>query len=333
MSQRGRRRRRRTYTLQVLWIVVAILATVGLIIGYKLGVKENDTDLNSVVNAAEHPTQIVVENTATPVPTLEPTTEPTVTPTVTPIPTATPTPEPTPQGPYQVYEGDKQDETQNGEVVTPTGEAEKPTEEKPEKTQKMIALTFDDGPYPPVTERILKLLKDNDSHATFFVMGNRMDTYPDTVAQAFEDGNQIGNHTYSHKDLSKLNASDIAYEVEHSNELINKNAAVGDAYLRPPYGAKNDTVRSAVKVPMICWSVDTLDWKSKDKDAIYKEIMDNVKDGDILLMHDLYPTTADAMEKVIPELIRQGYKLVTVQELLEANGITPEGGTVYYNAR
>ncbi|MDD5936853.1 MAG: polysaccharide deacetylase family protein, partial [Clostridiales bacterium] len=137
----------------------------------------------------------------------------------------------------------------------------------------------------------------------------------------------------NHKNLTKLSAKDIKYEVERSNELINENADVGTSYIRPPYGAKSDDVMKNVNAPLIFWSVDSEDWKSKNKDAIYNMIMSNVKDGDIILMHDLYPTTADAMEKVIPELIRQGYKLVTVQELLEAKGITPEAGGVYYNAR
>lgn len=306
MSRRGRRRAKQT--LQITWIVAAIALSVILLIGYEIGFGKKESDSSTVVNAADNNNtedrkETIDEQEITPVITPE------ATPTPAPTVTVTPTPEPTPE-------------------ATPTPE---PTQEATE--QKLVALTFDDGPYPPVTSRILALLEQYDSHATFFVMGDRMDTYPDMVKEVFEAGNQIGNHTLSHKQLTKLTVSQIKHEVEYSNELINKNAEVGDAYLRPPYGAKNDTVKSTVKVPMILWSVDSLDWSSKNKDAIYKEIMDHVQDGDIILMHDLYSTTADAMELVIPELIKQGYQLVTVEELLRLKGITAEAGVVYHNGR
>lgn len=329
MNQRGRKRRKR-YTLQILWIVAALIASTSLLLGYKLGISDQKEKESSIVNAAEQPKDLLADTLLTLTPTLQPilTSAPTIAPTIiTPTVTPSPEPEPTPQGPYQVYDPGTQEQE-----VTPTpvvDENEKPVEE----TEKMIALTFDDGPYPPVTDRILKILREYNSHATFFVMGSRVETYQDTLVQAHEDGNQIGNHTFNHKDLTKLSVEDIKYEIQYANKKINQSAKVGEAYLRPPYGAKNDIVKETVGVPMIAWSVDTLDWKTKNADSIYKEIMSTVKDGDILLMHDLYPSTADAMEKVIPELIRQGYKLVTVQELLEARGITPEAGVVYYNAR
>lgn len=324
MIQRGRKRKRRKYTLQALWIFAAVIASIGLLLGYKLGFSDGKNEEGTIVNAAGQPDGLIKDNLLALTPILQA--------SVTPEPTVTPTPTPEPQGPYQVYNPSEGEES-NITPIPSTGEEVTEAEETVQETQKMIALTFDDGPYPPVTDRILQTLRDNDSHATFFVMGNRAETYSDTIAQAFADGNQIGNHTYSHKDLTKLSADQIIYEVQYSNDMINQSAEVGDAYLRPPYGAKSETVKSTVGVPMICWNVDTLDWKTKDADAIYKEIMGTVKDGDILLMHDLYPSTADAMEKVIPELIRQGYKLVTVKELLESRGVTPEAGSVYYSAR
>ncbi len=322
------KKRKKKHLIQIAWVLVTIIAVIGLYLGYRLGFSDNNKD-NTIVNAADHPTSGIekpvtlaptAEGTVTPTPTLVPTqvVEPTVTATLTPTPQVQDNIDP------------NQEETNiedNNVTITPT--EEEPTQE----VQKMVALTFDDGPYPPVTERLLKILKDNDSHATFFVVGNRMDIYPETVQQAVEEGHQIGNHTFSHKDLTKLKVKEIEYEVEYSNDLINQYADAGNTYLRPPYGAKSDIVKSTVKVPLIFWSVDSLDWKTRNKDAIYKEIMKTVKDGDIILMHDLYPSTADAMEKVIPALISEGYKLVTVQELLEAKGITPEGGVVYYNGR
>lgn len=207
------------------------------------------------------------------------------------------------------------------------------TTEDTDDTVKVIALTFDDGPNPKVTDRILDVLEKNGARATFFVMGDRMDKYGDTVTKAYSIGCQIGNHTYSHKDLSKLSVKEIKHEVEYSNECIAKYAPIGDAVLRPPYGAKGDKVYETVKVPMITWSVDTEDWKSRDKDAVAKHILETVQDGDIVLMHDLYESTADAIEYVVPRLIDMGYELVTVDELFEKKGITLEAGVVYRNAK
>lgn len=214
----------------------------------------------------------------------------------------------------------------------PTKEPE-PTSDELEDDKKLVAFTFDDGPYPPVTQRILDVLEENGARATFFVMGNRMGTYPDVVKSAYELGCQIANHSYSHENLTKISKEKIIYEVEHSNDCINEVVEVGDVMLRPPYGSHNDLVDQTVKVPMIAWSVDSLDWKSRNKDAIVKEVLEHIQDGDIVLMHDLYSTTADAVEYLVPELIKQGYEFVTVAELFERKGIELETGKLYRNAR
>jgi peptidoglycan/xylan/chitin deacetylase (PgdA/CDA1 family) len=153
------------------------------------------------------------------------------------------------------------------------------------------------------------------------------------VELVYESGNQIASHTYSHIDLTSLSIKEMKHEVNYSNKCINSIVPVGETYLRPPFGRKNDLMKENVGVPMIFWSLDTLDWSSRDADAIYKEIMNSVQDGDILIMHDLYPSTADAMELVVPKLIEEGYQLVTVKELLEAKGIDIVDGNVYYNGR
>lgn len=206
-------------------------------------------------------------------------------------------------------------------------------EEESKEEKKYLALTFDDGPYPKVTNRILDVLEENGAKATFFVMGNRLDTngdtYKDAVKRAYSLGCQIGNHTYSHKDLTKLSVNEIKKEVSRANENINAIVPMGDAALRPPYGARNDKVYSTVNVPMITWSVDPEDWKSKDRDTVVKNIMDTVSDGDIVLMHDLYESTADAVEIVVPKLIEMGYELVTVDELFEVKGVTLKAGSLY----
>lgn len=333
MNQRRRRyrRRRRSYSLQVLWIIVTLVATAGLIIGYKLNSEDNQDSNSPIANAADYPagsennnvTPMVSPTTA---PTLVPSISPTIAPTLTPEPTKEPSSTPTATiAPTIVPTMIPQD--------TNSSENSKDKEEVTEDTPKMIALTFDDGPYPPVTERIVKTLAENDARATFFVVGNRVEQYKTTLELTYEGGNQIASHTYSHKDLTKLSIKDIKEEISHSNKCINSIVPVGETYLRPPYGTKNDIMKQNVGVPMIFWSVDTLDWSSRDAKSIYKEIIDTVKDGDILLMHDLYPSTADAMELVVPKLIEEGYQLVTVQELFEAKGIDIVDGSVYYNGR
>lgn len=196
----------------------------------------------------------------------------------------------------------------------------------------MVALTFDDGPYTPVTSRILKVLKKYDARATFFVVGNRVPSYEDMVKQAYEQGNEIATHTYNHANLTKLNKKQIKAELDKSKKVIKNVIGCSFSTLRPPGGSINDTMRSTIKVPMIYWSVDTEDWKSRNKKSVLNECK-VIQDGDIVLMHDLYPSTADAVEKLVPRLVKEGYQLVTVDELLYYNGIEAEAGKVYASGR
>lgn len=345
VRRRRRRNRKLLYALQISWIVLAITATIVMITqsGKWFG-KDNNTD-SSVVNA-----EGTIDNgnngdssddSSGNIHTGTPTIEATITPTITPegsgeqtgdgdtvqekIPSITP-------GVGETDGSDNQEVTPPGDESdssASTGDSDRVID--PEKP--MVALTFDDGPYPPVTKKILETLEKYDARATFFVMGNRIDSYSETAKMVFDAGNQIGNHSYSHKDLTKLDKKGIEQEVDYSNECINEVADVGDAFLRPPYGAKNDKVSQYVKVPMIGWCVDTLDWKSRDKDAVFEEVKKSVSDGAIVLMHDLYPSTADAIELIVPWLIDQGYQVVTVEEMFEAKGIELEAGKIYHSAK
>lgn len=324
-----RRRNSSTRVLQVSCIIIALLAVIVIIVtGCGLLKKNNNSNLDNnnkpgtisgEDKESEHDLEENKEQENDNV--ITPSVTPEVTPETTPQITPSITPDVDGNGNITEIPGDGNDDssaTMGGNVIS---------------NQKMIALTFDDGPYPPVTNRILEVLEENGAKATFFVMGNRMDEFGETVEKAYSLGCQIGNHTFSHKDLTKLDAEGIRYEVQHSNENISKYAPVGKAVLRPPYGAKNDLVYKTVDVPMITWSVDPEDWKSRDKDQVIKNIIDVVQDGDIVLMHDLYSSTADAMEVVIPKLIEMGYQLVTVDELFEAKGITLQAGNIYRNAK
>ncbi len=199
---------------------------------------------------------------------------------------------------------------------------------------KIVALTFDDGPYSPVTNRILDSLEAVGGRATFFVVGNRVNTYASSVRRAAALGCEIGNHTYDHRaTLTSMSASQIRSEIADCNTAVHNLLGYNPVIMRPVGGAFNSTVSSNVGMPMIIWSLDTQDWKNRNTQSVVNAILNNVRDGDIILMHDLYPTTAAAMEIVIPELVRRGYTLVTVSELARARGLNLNNGAAYYSVR
>ncbi len=185
---------------------------------------------------------------------------------------------------------------------------------------KCIALTFDDGPMKGSTERILAALDKVGGHATFFVVGEMVDEYPYLVRSIVEQGSQIGNHTYSHEYLSGLSDEGIQSQVNRTSNSVYAAAGVYPYIGRPPYGAINQVVKAATNIDWYTWNVDTLDWKYRDSEYVYNYVMENAKDGDVILMHDLHPTTATAMERAIPDLAAKGFKLVTIDELADAKG-------------
>ena len=199
--------------------------------------------------------------------------------------------------------------------------------------KKMIALTFDDGPYSPVTNRILDVLEKYNAHATFFVVGNRVNSYSSCVKRAVSLGCEIGNHTWDHTSLTTLSGSEVASQISRCNNAVFNLTGVMPSVMRPVGGAYNATVSNNVGMPMIIWSVDTNDWKYRDSQHVINAILNNVKDGDIVLMHDLYASTAAAMETVIPELIARGYTLVTVSELAEYKNQQLKNGQAYTSIR
>ena len=199
---------------------------------------------------------------------------------------------------------------------------------KIDKNKKMVALTYDDGP-SIYTPRILKTLKENNSVATFFVVGNRVPTYSDTVKKAHDMGCEIGNHTYEHKSLPNLSETEVKRQISKTNKEVKKAIGEKPVIMRPTGGATNTNIKKWVGMPSIIWSIDTLDWKTRNADSTKRAVLDHVKDGDIVLMHDLYSATATASETIIPELVRRGYQLVTVSELAECRGGMKETGAYY----
>lgn len=195
----------------------------------------------------------------------------------------------------------------------------------------MVALTFDDGPLTSVTTRILDVLEANDSRATFFVVGNRVNTYKSCVERAYGMGCEIGNHSYSHQTLTVVDASAMKSQIDQTNEAVKKITGEAPVLVRAPGGSTSSTVLSNIKMPFIGWSIDTLDWKSRNASSVVSAIKTNVKDGSIILMHDLYASTASATETIVPWLIKQGYQVVTVSEMMACNGYNLQSGKVYYN--
>jgi peptidoglycan/xylan/chitin deacetylase (PgdA/CDA1 family) len=195
--------------------------------------------------------------------------------------------------------------------------------------KKLIALTFDDGPKPETTAELLQYLKDQQVPATFFVLGSQANRYPDLVKQAYDNGNQIGSHTYNHLNLPKLSAAQQKDEIDQTDKVIQKIIGKHPNMLRPPYGAFDNQVAQVAHAGLALWNVDSLDWQSKNAEAIYQTVMANVTDGSIILMHDIYSTSVAGAKRIIPALKQQGYTFVTVNQLIGARSEF-KAGQAYY---
>lgn len=198
-----------------------------------------------------------------------------------------------------------------------------------DSTKPMIALTFDDGPGKD-TGRLLDALEKYDARATFFMLGNNAKRYPEEIKRMKALKCELGNHSTSHPQLTKLSEGGIKKEIQTTSDHIKAAAGEGPTVMRPPYGAVNDTVKRTVGLPMIFWSVDTLDWKTKNVESTVNSIL-NAKDGDIILLHDIHKTSVDAAIEAIPKLIEKGFQIVTVSEMAEAKGQKMELGVKYFS--
>ena len=203
------------------------------------------------------------------------------------------------------------------------------------EAEHYVALTFDDGPTGQsegLTARLLNALNERGAHATFFMCGYRVKDFHAVLDRYLPEGHEMGNHTMDHKNLTKQSTEGIHEQVDGNSELIESYADAKPTVMRPTGGAYNDTVKAEMKksgLPLILWSLDTLDWKSKDAKSVENKIVNNVQDGDIILMHDLYESTYKGVLNAIDKLQEQGYAFVTVSELAAIRGITLEPGEVY----
>lgn len=196
---------------------------------------------------------------------------------------------------------------------------------KSREPTKKIALTFDDGPHPRYTERILSILEKYNVRATFFVIGVNIQNYPEPLKKIYEAGHEIGNHTFRHDNSNDLNADNARLEMEKCDNIIYENIGIRPKLFRPPRGACNKDVIEAARslgYSIVLWSIDTLDWKGTSSKCIASTVANGLHGGDIILMHDYTSpknTTGDALEIIIPQMLKEGYEFVTVSELINLN--------------
>lgn len=193
----------------------------------------------------------------------------------------------------------------------------------------VVALTFDDGPRRITTVALLDGLKERGVKATFFLIGEQIEDNRDVILRMEGEGHQIGIHSYTHKWLTNLNAADFADQVDRERELLGEIVGREDFLLRPPYGGVDAAVERRSGAPIILWSVDPEDWKDQNAARVAEHLIANAKDGDILLLHDIYPSSVEAALRVIDTLREKGFSFVTVSELAQRRGIKLENGRVY----
>ena len=186
------------------------------------------------------------------------------------------------------------------------------------KNRKVVALTFDDGPNPATTNQALDTLSKYGIKATFFVLGKNVSGNEEILKRMKADGHVIGNHSWSHPVLSKLSLDEAKKQITDTEDALTKVLGSSSKLMRPPYGAITDDIRKSLDLSFIMWDVDSLDWKSKNEASILTEIQREVKNGSIILMHDIHAETVNALPKVIDYLKEQGYEFVTVPEMLHS---------------
>ncbi len=184
------------------------------------------------------------------------------------------------------------------------------------KNKKVICLTFDDGP-SKYTAELIEDLNKRDAKATFFVLGSRIKGYEATLSKMSENGFQIGNHSFTHRNYHNLTDNEVISEIEDTNKEINKVTGITPNIVRSPYGNKKMEILKEKKLVEISWSIDPEDWKYRDVDHIVKHCLEKAESGDIILMHDIYKTSTKAAVKIVDELKKQGYEFLTISEMIK----------------
>lgn len=188
--------------------------------------------------------------------------------------------------------------------------------------EKKVSLTFDDGPHPKLTPIILDILKEYGVQATFFVVGENAERYPELISRILREGHEIGNHTFSHVQATKIDRETIEEEIKHCESVIDRISGVKPRFFRPPCGAIDSQLGGlcdSLNYRVVLWSIDTRDWCRIPSADIAQNVLKTVKNGDIILMHDYIGSnspTPNALKKIIPALIARGYEFAPVGDLL-----------------
>ena len=218
--------------------------------------------------------------------------------------------------------------------LTPAG-AESP-EERDQPILGYVALTFDDGPSGPLTEKLLKGLNQRGARATYYLCGYRMDRYPDLLSQYIQGGHEIGVHSTVHTDLTKLSREEVHEDMYHTAQKIEELSGVRPATMRPPGGAWNETVQQEAGdegMSVILWSMDPRDWATHNASAVLQTMTRHTGAGDIVLMHDMSESSVSAALSLVDDMQKRGYCFVTVSELAALSGVTLQPGVVYKHFR
>lgn len=188
--------------------------------------------------------------------------------------------------------------------------------ESESNVKKKIALTFDDGPHPEYTPMLLDGLKERNVSAAFFLMGKNAEKYPEIVERMYKEGHTIGNHSYSHVQLSEMEELEACKEMTKANEVIKNIIGKTSDYIRPPFGAWSHNLDCITNMIVVLWDVDPLDWKCQNTDLVVKRVVSNVEEDDIILLHDSYETTVEATFQIIDTLEKEGYEFVSLDEII-----------------
>lgn len=189
-------------------------------------------------------------------------------------------------------------------------------EESGVKEKPSIAITFDDGPSGRYTGRLLDGLKERNVKASFFLIGENAEENPELVERIYKEGHLIGNHTYSHVQMTHLSEEAAVREIERTDQVISAITGEHVAYMRPPFGAWQRELEVRMEVLPVLWSVDPLDWTTENVDEIVSKVVTEVEEGDIILLHDCYASSVEAALRIVDILQKEGYEFVTVDRLL-----------------
>ncbi len=204
-----------------------------------------------------------------------------------------------------------------------------PNEVSIDINKKVVALTFDDGP-SIYTEGVMEQLNNFNMKATFFELGSLMERNPLLVKKVVDNGFEVGSHGYNHKAFTKLKVEGTLQDINRTNEIYKNITGEDIKLVRPPYGSINASIRDSINVTFIKWNVDSLDWKVRDERYV-ENIMSTVKDGDIILAHDIHKTTLEHLNELLMRLYNEGYQVVTVSELASLKGVVLETNKVYFH--